>query len=192
VKARDIYMTGEALFKVAQDKAKPFTVYADNLATTALGTTFSVAEDQQKITISLYSGKVVVKPVAPIAGWTAPVYLEPGQNLVFNRVTTTYEIKKRKRSDTNTDEEKDIVDASPVAGNPNWYMFNNQPLTNVFSQLEEIYNVKIGYNAADMENVYFIGRFDKTDSIETILNDIALLKKLKILHRGSSYIITKK
>src|SRR5205085_10866254 len=39
---RDISLTGEALFNVAKDKTKPFTVYAGSLTTTALGTQFKI------------------------------------------------------------------------------------------------------------------------------------------------------
>jgi transmembrane sensor len=42
IKERNIILTGKAVFAVAKDKHRPFTVYARQLATTALGTQFLV------------------------------------------------------------------------------------------------------------------------------------------------------
>ena len=39
---RDIILTGRAFFKVAKDQHRPFTVFANGFATTALGTAFTV------------------------------------------------------------------------------------------------------------------------------------------------------
>ncbi len=186
LKARDIYLTGEALFKVVKDRTKPFTVYTGNLATTVLGTQFDVGEDEKRIMVELYEGKVTVRPLSPVNNWTRPVDLAPGQILVFNRLASSVEVRTMTRTgrSANTDKyEKDTLNTSLVTGNPNWYMFNNQSLSNVFGQLEELYNVKIAYRPEDVKNVYFIGRFNKTDSIEAILNNIALLKKLQIQHK---------
>src|ERR1700754_2416705 len=61
---REIVLEGEAVFYVAKDMAKPFTVYCDRLGVTALGTVFWVngntKGDGHKV--RLFEGKVVVKP----------------------------------------------------------------------------------------------------------------------------------
>ncbi len=192
---RDVYLNGEVFFKVAKDKTKPFTVYAGNLTTTALGTQFSVQDNKQKITIKLFEGKVVIKTVVPIKQWKNDVYLISGQQLVFDKINSSFIVKAI--GDTNhliknTVSKKNDIKLSSTTKSGNWYMFNNQSLRNVFDQLGEIYNIKIDYKNIDIKNVYFIGRFEKTDSVEAILNNIALLKKLHIDHRNNTYIITKK
>src|SRR5262249_16913345 len=120
--------------------------------------------------------------------------LSPGETLVFNRSAASFEVRRHRQAGQRADKEgyeEDSLNSSLVHGNPNWYMFNNQALSSVFSQLEELYNVRIEYKEKDVDNVYFIGRFNKTDSIEAILNNIAILKKLHILHKDNRYIITK-
>ncbi len=59
-------------------------------------------------------------------------------------------------------------------------MFNNQPLAQVFKQLEEMYGVEIVYRTADIEKMYFIGKFSKNDSVANILNQIASLNNLTV------------
>jgi hypothetical protein len=68
----------------------------------------------------------------------------------------------------------------PKGFRSSWFMFNNQPLSEIFRSLEQMYNVKIRYDAADIKNAYFIGRFNKSDSLPTILQRMALLNELII------------
>lgn len=88
--------------------------------------------------------------------------------------------------------EEDTIDLSPVNITENGYHFRNQPLRDVFATLEQLYGVQIEYKNVNLKNVYFIGSFEKTDSIESVLNNIALLKELQIQHKGNTYIITGK
>ena len=52
-----------AFFKVVKDKTKPFTVFSEAIATTALGTSFTIRsfEEDSYIKVHLHTGKVVVK-----------------------------------------------------------------------------------------------------------------------------------
>ena len=69
-------------------------------------------------------------------------------------------------------------------------MFNNQPLAQVFKQLEEMYGVEIVYAEAAIEKMYFIGKFSKNDSVSNILKQIAALNNLTITKQNNDYIIT--
>ncbi len=70
-------------------------------------------------------------------------------------------------------------------------MFNNQSLEQVFDQLKMLYNADIVYSKKDVYNLYFVGKFDKTDSLYTILNQIASLNNLKVSKKNNKFIITK-
>ena len=74
----------------------------------------------------------------------------------------------------------------------NWYMFENQGLADVLDQLSIIYNVEIQYSSGDLHNKFFIGRLDKYDSLEDIINDIALLNHLSVAKREGCYVIRKR
>lgn len=185
---RDIKLTGKARFKVAKDTYMPFTVYSGEVATTALGTQFTVTAfaGAAEVTVRLYEGKVVVQPVA--------MYLAPGEELVYNNNKHTAIIRKFRAGGTGaTETVKGTVDAPdlPVGEKGNWYMFNNRPLWQVFDQLKQMYGVEIIYTKEDLEKMYFIGRFSKADSIGNILKQIAALNGLKVAKADSKYIISK-
>ena len=57
---REILLAGEAFFKVAHDAQRPFTVTAQGVSTTALGTSFNVQAYDTAVTVALVTGKVRV------------------------------------------------------------------------------------------------------------------------------------
>jgi transmembrane sensor len=195
---RDIVLKGRARFKVAKDKTRPFTVISGRLATTALGTQFIVTafEQDEFITVQLYEGRVVVKPADSIH--TKPkkdFYLMPGEELLYSNKQNTASV--RRFTEGNTAARKEAPEELSAADQPSlpvekgsWYMFNNQPLAQVFKQLEEMYGVEIVYSSADIERMYFIGKFSKNDSVSTILNQIASLNNLTVTRQNHSYIVT--
>ncbi|OQP54401.1 FecR domain-containing protein [Niastella populi] len=195
---RDIVLKGRARFIVAKDKTRPFTVISGRLATTALGTEFSVTafERHEFITVQLYEGRVVVKETDGIdAKMKRDFFLAPGEELLYSnkqytasvrRFTLNNEVAKKE-----VQEEHEAPEPSVPADKGSWYMFNNQPLAQVFKQLEEMYGVEIRYSKTDLEKMYFIGKFSKTDSVDNILKQIATLNNLTVTRQNSTYIISK-
>lgn len=57
---RNIRLEGEAFFEVAEDKAHPFTVEANGIVTTALGTSFNITtfQEDHHVAVTLLTGKV--------------------------------------------------------------------------------------------------------------------------------------
>lgn len=167
---RDIYLTGQAVFKVTTDKDHPFTVYAGQLGTTALGTVFKITAWEQKgITqVQLISGKVVVKHEHAAV---KDVYLAPGQELRFDRqkkmVTVNAVISNR--------QEKTPVRVNEII------TFNNEPLAGVFRQLSEKYHVKIQYTENSLTGMNFTGTFDSSkETLKQFLATIGTLNNLTI------------
>lgn len=80
-KRRDVNLTGEAFFKVAKDKTKPFIVHSSGYTTQALGTSFNVKaySDEASVTVALKTGKVVVNNEKNLE-WNS-VFLVPGEKL---------------------------------------------------------------------------------------------------------------
>jgi ferric-dicitrate binding protein FerR (iron transport regulator) len=197
---RDILLKGKARFQVAKDKARPFTVISGHLATTALGTQFTVTAFEQSpfITVQLYEGRVVVK------SWdsTRPalkkeLYLLPGEELLYSNNQHTAQV--RRFAGENIANRKQAPDENIIADQPSmpagekesWYMFNNQPLAQVFRQLEEMYGVDIVFPEKEVAKMYFIGKFSKKDSVNTILKQIAALNNLTITKQNNKYIINR-
>ena len=75
---------GQALFEVAKDAARPFTVEAAGRRVTALGTVFEVRLDPGRMKVVLVEGRVVVdrSSTATEQSDPAPTILKPGQALV--------------------------------------------------------------------------------------------------------------
>ncbi len=199
---RDITLKGRAYFKVTKDKTKPFTVFSGDISTTVLGTRFTVTayENANNINIRLYEGKVVVKPVVGVKKkLTNDFYLLPGQELIYNNISATAKLRKFKAENTNTvrvnnsgdiNQENDVP-AIPFNEKGSWYMFNNQSLEQVFNLLENMYDVRILYSKADVHNRYFIGKFEKSDSLENVLKQITALNNLKLTKKNNKFIISK-
>jgi len=190
---RPVYLSGKALFKVAGDEGRPFTVYSDKLVTTVLGTSFTVQSftESRVIKVKLHDGKVQVAAADTMhAKWNSMILL-PGDELIYDKTTMLASIQR------NTPAEH-LVKAGPANSKahpvqmPDWYNFDTSQLSEVFDQLSSYYQVDIYYYPSDVYNKYFSGRMRKTDSLETILNDIALLNHLTVEKKEGIYIIRKK
>ncbi|MET0310176.1 MAG: FecR domain-containing protein [Sphingomonas sp.] len=75
---------GQALFEVAHDRNRPFTVEAADRQITALGTVFEVRVDPGRVNVVLFQGRVVVDRAPEAAnGYEAtpvpPSFLKPGE-----------------------------------------------------------------------------------------------------------------
>jgi ferric-dicitrate binding protein FerR (iron transport regulator) len=188
---RDVFMEGHAIYNVAKDKSKPFTVHAFGISTTALGTTFDVTASNGNICVKLYEGSVVIKAAQALKGWKCEaIYLKPAEAFIYDSVKQVFEV--RPIASLGKAAATKIKPALQVKGggkSNNWFMFNNQPLYNVLQHLEAIYNVEIECREIDLSKVYFIGKFDKSDSIESIIKTIALLKGYKVTHEGNKFVL---
>ena len=82
---RGVYLVkGQALFEVAKGKPRPFQVYAGGQRITAVGTTFNVRLDGDKVRVSMAEGVVKVRPLATASGAkpSRELTLRAGQSLV--------------------------------------------------------------------------------------------------------------
>ncbi|MET0273869.1 MAG: FecR domain-containing protein [Phenylobacterium sp.] len=75
---------GQAIFDVAHDEARPFTVEASGRAVRVLGTQFDVRNRGGDVTVTVARGRVQVRPVA--SSKTGQAFaLAPGQRLAIGR-----------------------------------------------------------------------------------------------------------
>ncbi len=194
---RDINLIGTADFSVAKDRTKPFTVFSPDLSTTALGTHFRIAapEEGPVTTVKLTEGKVVVKRIGKDSLEQANAYfLTPGQLLTYNRKKKTVKVEDysgKKSSTLQNDLASVDMPDLPDPKKGTWYMFNNQLLDQVFDQLSALYHADIVYDKNDMKDIYFIGRYSKTDSLETVLREITKLNNLTVTKQNNQFIIAR-
>ena len=196
---RQITLLGKANFSVTKDKNRPFTVYSDASATTVLGTLFEVSAYSQRrtITVRLYEGKVVVNSATDAKRKIKKeVYLSPGYEMIYTKANASTSVQKFGKVDTTNKEliNRDIANPDNLnipKKNGSWYMFNNQPLSKVFDQLKEMYHAEIVYDKKEVQKLYFIGQFNKTDSLEMILEQITKANDLKLTISNDTFIINK-
>lgn len=84
--SRELFLEGEAYFDVAHNKQRPFYVYAGNVVTKVLGTTFTVRTTgrDRKVTVSVKTGKVTVYSRNAAHKKTV---LVPNQEAIYDRTT---------------------------------------------------------------------------------------------------------
>lgn len=187
-KQRFIKLEGKALFKVAQEKGRPFTVAAGGLTTTALGTSFWIEcrKAHNNIQVKLITGKVVVQKDTTQQAVTAfkPVYLTPGQELVFDKQTQLASV-----SDKTTKPTAAGKTAAPAMVNA--LAFNQRPLPEVLHALENHFHVTIEFEETQLNKMKFSGSYTAADKIDDILTTVTLINDLKLEKTANGYSITK-
>lgn len=175
---REIKLTGAAEFKVNADRSKPFTVYANGIATTALGTRFRVNAKGKKIHILLYEGKVVIHPV--MDGHLKEAYLHPGEQLYaakdFNYIISRIQPETVLLAAT---KEKKIPHTESNA-DPIHLKFSNTPLSDVFDMLAKHFQIHIVYTDREkLQEIPFTGYFSANDSLENLLKMLCGMNNLQ-------------
>lgn len=162
---RIVYLKGEGFFKVKRDTTKPFYVYAGQLVTEVLGTSFTVKSYQEdKIAeVIVVSGKVMVYNTAHTEGVvkkeTERTILTPNQKVVFENKTQAL---------------KSEVVEKPVALNPpktpESFVFEEVNVFDVLKKLEKIYGLTIT-PSPNLKDCIFTGD----------LNDLDLFTQLNLI-----------
>ena len=190
---REVFMQGIVSFHVAKDKSKPFTVFSGDIATTALGTLFTIdyRTEEKTITVKLDEGKVVIRSSDSVRKKIIDYFLLPGDKLFYNKETMLVSLIR------NQDKNVLVRAGTPELHynenrKPDWYEFNGTKLSEVFDQLSAYYNAPIYYYPADVKNRYYTGRMEKTDSLADILRDIALLNDLTVSKKNNTFTLKRK
>lgn len=193
---RTVYLKGEALFKVAKDSRRPFTVQAGGLATTALGTSFRVKATAggKSVQVQLYTGKVLVKPASEaLQQKVKEVYLNPGQQLDLDKENpegrVSNIIARKERSERKP--VRPVVEEGSMTIDGDMIEFSKRPLPVVLDELSKVHGRDIRYRLVDIARISFTGRISTTDSLEQVLQTIAVLNDLKMEKEQDSYYIRK-
>ncbi len=146
-KTREVYLVGEAYFEIKHDISKPFIVHTSNLFTTVLGTKFNISAfpDEKNISVSLIEGRVKVTELKSNSVVKNSI-LHPDEKLVYNVGNSTSKI-----------EQSNIEDA--IGWEKNVLKFKDEPLHNVFIQLERAYGVRFEIASKSFENYLITTNF---------------------------------
>jgi ferric-dicitrate binding protein FerR (iron transport regulator) len=142
---RDVYLLGEALFTVTKNPAHPFRVFANEIVTKVLGTSFTVRSFNHDSTIqvtvrtgkvSVYSQENTTNTETASPNQLGGIILTPNQELVY---------KKSNREFKKTLLQNPVVIA-PDAVDQKIMQYEDAPLEKVFAQLSKTYGVNIVYD----------------------------------------------
>ncbi|CAG4990430.1 hypothetical protein DYBT9275_00527 [Dyadobacter sp. CECT 9275] len=174
---REVYLSGEAFFDIAKDPSKPFFVYANEVVTKVLGTSFFVRSytNEKEVSVSVKTGRVAVfartdpgienkQNSKELTG----VVIEPNQQIVF--VRETVKITKSLISKPELVAEKD---------NHYNFDFDETPVSAVFSVLQNAYGIEIIYDKNIMSEC----------PITATLTELSLFEKLDLICKavGAEY-----
>lgn len=144
---REVYLEGEAYFDVVPDTLHPFFVYAGNVVTRVVGTSFIVRNrgGNEKITVSVKTGKVAVYSRS-----TA----EKGKMLV-------------RHQEAIYDQVRDELDMQPVStlrqGEEQERFvemhFDETPVSEVLTSLMNVYHIEIGFTPEQLTDCVLTSSF---------------------------------
>ena len=165
---REVYLTGEAFFQVTKDPNRPFLVYANELITKVLGTSFSIKayEEDKNVTVSVKTGRVSVfgnKPKQTKDPETTGLVLTPNQQVVFTR-------EDQRLSRTLIANPTIIVSTEQLQQ----YVFEDAPATQIFEAIKKAYGVDIVFDEEML----------KECRLTTSLTNETLYQKLDIICKG--------
>lgn len=159
---REVFLTGEGYFEVAEDSLHPFVVHADSkLSVKVLGTHFNVRAypEDSEIKTSLAEGKV---EVAMENSTNQTVVLVPGE-----AASWTVQDNQLKVMPVNLDNEMGWI--------RNKLLFVDEPFADVVRKIERSYGVQIENKLEGLDTIRFNGDFDiQNESVEDVLSAFSM------------------
>ncbi len=171
---REVYLEGEAFFEVSKNAERPFLVYANDVTTKVLGTSFTVKAIQQEkqVTIAVRTGKVSVytNNKDKSLSQNEEIILTPNQQVVVDQA-------KKKISKKLVDNPQVIIAAEEVSR----MRFEEAPVTEIFKALEKVYGVEIVFDEDLLSSC----------ELTTIIADKDIFSRLNIICDaiGASYVL---
>lgn len=173
---RSANFEGTAYFDVAKDETRPFVLHCGNMDVEVLGTTFLLNADKEaeRYTVDLYTGKVMMTAFDEKGNTLSQVEVNPGERGVWN--ATESELKMMTYSEVKEDE----LQTNHVL------VFDNEQLSKIVEALEYIYKVEINLSDA-CASKKLTARFSDDESIDDVLETIALVSEVTVTKEGDIY-----
>jgi hypothetical protein len=154
---RQVEMTGEVYFEVAQNRDKPFKVKADGFQVQVLGTHFNINAytDETAFKTTLLEGSVNVHTE------TGSVLLEPGQQAIVSPAQRSVRVLR----------EADTEEA--VAWKNGRLQFNNADIPSIMRQIARWYDVEVSYEGV-IPPGHFTGAVPRNSSLAKVLEIFSL------------------
>ncbi len=167
---------GEAVFDVASDKTRPFTVDTAQGAVRVVGTQFDVRSRDGELTVTVARGKVAVRSAGADAS-AEPVFLTPGMQLSLGA--------------TKTEAVAHVDPQATFAWREGRLVYRDQPLTAVVADLNRQFpeQITIGDPALDQIRITGVIVLDNPQAVTTRL---ALMLPLRTISSDRGLLLLKK
>lgn len=165
---REVYLIGEAFFQVKKDPKKPFLVFANELVTKVLGTSFRIKAfgEDKNVLVIVKTGRVSVfanQQIKTQDPETSGLVLTPNQEVIFERADQRFSRKLV---------ENPVILLS--ADELQHYSFDDAPVAKIFDAIEKAYGVDIVFDEEIMSDC----------KLTTSLTNETLFEKLDIVCKG--------
>ncbi|OCA77099.1 hypothetical protein BBI01_01155 [Chryseobacterium artocarpi] len=124
---RDVYLYGNAIFRVSKSKKHPFIVHSSNYETKVLGTVFKITQKGQDFNVDLFEGKVKINKIGKPKDYFILNPKETFANMGSEKVGTVVSTSKMIASK---------VTLATIA-------FNDVSLKDIAAILERTYGIKL-------------------------------------------------
>jgi transmembrane sensor len=155
---REVFLLGEAFFEVAHNPTHPFYVFANEVVTKVLGTSFSVRafRDEADVSVKVRTGRVAVYAQTQHSEKDA-VVLKAQQQVAYLR-------NKARLAKTS------VISPSQKAADPVYrrFQFEDTPLPTVLETLSNAYGVEINYDQNLLKNCPLTARFSDQSLYEML------------------------
>jgi len=157
---REVYVQGEAFFRVSKDQQHPFIVHTNQTEVQVLGTSFNINTYATDCSVtSLVEGAVVNRD-----GHGSEVALRPGTQAVYS---------SEHRFSTQPFDETEVL--SWMKG---IYYFHNTPLKDISKVISRWYNADVYFNNANLQSKTFSGQLDKANTLQVFLDNLNLSEEM--------------
>jgi ferric-dicitrate binding protein FerR (iron transport regulator) len=164
---REVELTGEAYFEVAENRHQPFRVKVNNMQVDVLGTHFDVMayEDEASMNTSLLQGSVRVVR-GPQSG-----LLRPGEEASLNRISGDLRVAV-----ADTDQ--------AVAWKNGLFQFDGATIEQVMRQLARWYDIQVTYQG----NIptHYSGGFSRKATLSEVLDMLQLGVRARFVMEGKN------
>lgn len=191
---REVYLDGEAYFRVSRDENHPFVVHAGNIVIRVLGTEFNVSAygDEDKVEATLIKGKV---EISINGNPDKKIVLTPREKLTV--INQQFKLAgsvqgPRKELSFQVKEVVPLQAADPipeVAWLKDRLVFQNEAFDNLARRLERRFNVHIIFCDSTLMTERLSGVFEN-ENIEKALNLLEMTTPFHYQLRGDSVILT--
>ena len=187
---REVYFEGEGFFNVTHDAKRPFFVYNNKLVTEVLGTSFNIRIIDNKIEVSVKTGRVAVYENGQRVNEYAQKKEENGVIITPNQKVTYYSENRHFITSLVETPLPVINEDTTASAQKTKFVFDDTPISEVLKSIEKTYEIEIVMENESLKDCPFTGDirrqnlFNKLEFVCQALQATYEIKGTKILIKG--------